>query len=119
MPDRSQHSQDSSIVFTPIENVLQASCYADDFAKSYVGLLRGVDSGRYIDTHKNALGLQAFVFTSEFRYYVWETKLWRVFVSRGKGISFEVPEGISIEQAWVAWRNYANSVWHVDVNVLL
>ena len=45
MPDRSQHSQDSSIVFTPIENVLQASRYADDFAKSYVGLLRGVDSG--------------------------------------------------------------------------
>lgn len=106
-------------MFTPIENVLQLSRYADDFVKSYMALLRGVDSSRYIDLHKKVLGRQAFVFTSEFRHYVWETKLWRVFVSRWKGISFEVPEGISIEQAWTAWRNYVGRVWRVDVKTLL
>lgn len=59
-----------------------------------------------IDWHKDRLGKQAYTWLGEFRFWVWETPDWRVYVSNAKGISFEVRKGLEDWDAADAFIDY-------------
>lgn len=40
------------------------------------------------------------------RFYIWEGPNWRIYVHNVGGVSFEVKEGISPEQAYDAWTDF-------------
>lgn len=62
-----------------------------------------------VEFHKNRLGKQKLCyFNGEFRFWVWEGENWRVFVNNHKGICFDVREGISPEDAYVALLDYSS-----------
>lgn len=68
------------------------------------------NSMRPVEFHKYHLGRQDFCWSGEHRQWVWETKNWRVFVSNIRGISFEVKEGLTAEQARSAWDDYRRRI---------
>lgn len=63
-----------------------------------------------VGVHKATLGRQTRTFTGEFRHWVWETPEWTIYVSNFKGVSFEVPEGVSVKAAWAAWWAYRKAM---------
>lgn len=61
--------------------------------------------------HQEKLGKQSFCFVSEFRHYVWNRPTWRLFVSRFKGISLEIPlVDASHIKAWEALQDYRKAI---------
>ena len=62
--------------------------------------------------HQQKLGPRTKTFTSEFRFSVWEDKEhnWVVYVNNRKGVSFEVPVGLSKEDAQAAWNHYRDKM---------
>jgi len=107
----------NKIVYVPIEEVLANAdpTTMDRFVVSYMRLLADKDNSYTKSRHIARIGRQSYVFTSEFRHYVWETESWRVFVAKGKGISFEVVDKMTSEQAWAAWADYVSRVWNEEV----
>lgn len=70
---------------------------------------------RPVDFVKKYLGKQAYCWTGEFRFWVWEGEArgfegepigWRVYVSNQKGICFEVEHGSDALQATQAWFDF-------------
>jgi len=60
---------------------------------------------------KQRLGKQSYTWVGEFRYWVWEkNQRWRVFAANGKGVSFEVNDQLSEQQALKAWDDFCQAV---------
>jgi len=59
---------------------------------------------------KERLGKQSFTWNGEYRFWVWEGVDWRVFASDKQGVSFEVREGLTSEQAFAAWSDFKRRV---------
>lgn len=59
-----------------------------------------------VDSHKRALGKQDYCWNGSQRFWVWEGANWRVFCNNVRGTSFEVREGITLEEAFAAWDDY-------------
>lgn len=83
-----------------------ASAYGDDYLKQYLQLCH--ENRPCVQAHKNKLGKQNYCWNGEFRFWIWETESWRVFVSNTKGICFEVLDSLSYEEAWNTWKDYLN-----------
>lgn len=93
---------------TPIENILQEDC--GDWTQDYLQAMRKLREQRgsttLVDHHKAKLGKQSRTFNGEFRYWIWETGTWTVFISNFKGVGFEVPEASTKKTALDAWADY-------------
>lgn len=94
-----------------------------------LNILRGVTLHQYIEEytvlmerhpqpavawHKQTLGRQDYTFVGERRYWVWERETagirWRVYVSNIRGISLEVEQGATPDQALGCWRDYRSQM---------
>ena len=56
--------------------------------------------------YKAVLGRQTYTWVGEYRCWVWETDDWRVYVGNIQGVSFEVREDLTKEQAMAAWDDF-------------
>jgi hypothetical protein len=103
-------------ITTPPENIWGHEEFAE-YSRMYSELCsRYHDLGlRPVEFVKQRLGKQAYCWTGEFRYWVWEGEArgfegemvgWRVYVSNQKGICFEVEQGVSGLQATQAWFDF-------------
>ena len=97
---------------TPIENIVQADHdWTLDYlrAMSKIRAQRGEES--LVNHHKAKLGRQTRTFfNGEFKFWVWETGTWTVFVSNHKGVCFEVPEASTRKIALDAWASYKDQM---------
>lgn len=59
---------------------------------------------------------QDYTFTGEFHHYVWESddQTWRVFVSSGKGIQFEVNPLLDVSGVTRAWKDFVGKFGFTD-----
>ncbi len=121
---------------TPIDNILAYHDYKNndnsyfDWTKDYLNvssllrekrqeikeykdgfcIITNYKNNNLVSYHKDLLGTQTKTFVGEYRYWVWETNLWRVIVSNIKGICFEVPENSTKESALLAWDDYKSKM---------
>lgn len=94
---------------TPIENKLQdtLSSWSIDYVQAMMTLRKKRGKTSLVDFHKAKLGRQQRTFfNGEFRFWIWETGSWTVFVSNRKGVCFEVPEMSTKKSALEAWELY-------------
>lgn len=99
---------------TPIENILQESIpdWAQDYIR-FVADIRAVSpSLDLVAFHKSCFGKQSRTLNGEFRYWIWVTPKWTIFVSNLKGLTFEVPSTASRDEALSAWVDYKDRVLH-------
>jgi hypothetical protein len=93
---------------TPIENLLGARLIS--WTADYLMCMRAIRRHRgafsLVQHHQGRLGRQTRTFVGEYRYWVWETSAWTLFVSNTKGVGFEVPETATIEEALISWDAY-------------
>ncbi len=54
---------------------------------------------------KTRLGKQNYTWVGEYRFWVWETNDWRMFVSNRQGISVEVRIDLNKTQVQMAWND--------------
>jgi len=94
---------------TPIENILQEDLgvWTPDYMRAMQVIREGRGKTSLVDYHKAKLGRQSRTFNNgEFRFWLWETGAWTIFVSNIKGVCFEVPEMSTKTSALVAWEDY-------------
>jgi hypothetical protein len=95
-----------SDISTPIINVLKTKTNYDIMNNNYLKLMKArpinVSS---LQWHKKKLGKHKYCWTSFIKRYVWEFENYRVYVSK-EGVSFEVLESLSADQALDAWSDY-------------
>ena len=65
---------------------------------------------RPVEFMKSRLGRQAYTWTGEFRFWVWEGDDWRVYVSNIQGISVEVRATLSASDAREVWKRFAEKL---------
>lgn len=92
---------------TPIINILYSDLSFDTSEMVLVDLLIGSPK---VQAFKNKLGRQNYCFQGEYRYWVWESVYWKVYVSNSKGQTLEVPEDFNINQAKLSWENFKKSL---------
>lgn len=68
-----------------------------------------------IDWVSSRLGPCSRTQTLEFRFRVWESDSWRVYVSNKKGICFEVSEFLTKEQALKCWSDFREKLGLPDL----
>lgn len=71
--------------------------------------LRCYDNLSSVQFNKKVLGKQKYCYNGSVRYWVWEFDNYRVYVSK-EGVSFEVLNSLSLEEAWLAWQDYYNKI---------
>lgn len=99
--------QIESRVTTPIENVLaEDPALFELFLKQFLEL--SLKTKPKVECHKEKLGPQTFTWNGEFRFWVWDRKGYRLFVSNLKGLCFEVPPETTPTQAFQTWRSYCD-----------
>ena len=59
---------------------------------------------------KKKLGRQNYTCTIFCRHWVWERNNWRMYVNNEQGISIEVDESLTGDQAKMAWYDFLNTV---------
>jgi len=63
-----------------------------------------------VEYFKQQLGRQDRTWNGEFRYWIWERRNWRAYVSNLRGISIELPAGLS-EPEWLkCWADVRASL---------
>lgn len=103
-----------SDAMTPIINVIMPSQdamqqYYDGMKEDLKSKLDVYPSVKAIDRHRSKLGKQTttWVGGSEYkRFYVWVGKNWRVLVHNDLGVSFEVKEDLTVDEAMTCWHEY-------------
>lgn len=88
---------------------VDGGCKADELEviQDQLGKMhRKAHEERPIAWHKRVLGRQNYTWNGEFRFWVWESENWRVYVSDKKGVCFEPRVGLSRLQAIEAWEDY-------------
>ena len=98
---------------TPIENILQLKTqgFTLDYLKAMSSIRKRRGKTSLVDYHKAKLGRQnRTFFNGEFRFWIWETGSWTIFVSNHKGVCFEVPEMSTKKSALEAWGLYKEAV---------
>jgi hypothetical protein len=95
-------------VTTPIVNKLQESIseWTPDYLRAMTVIRERRGKTSLVDYHKAKLGRQQRTFNGEYRYWVWETGTWTIYVSNIKGVGFEVAEMFSKRHALEAWADY-------------
>jgi len=91
---------------TPIENIVG---YTDTLLLQALEIahLQLLYKLNCVQLHTQKLGKRTGTFTgSEFRFNVWTTDKWTVYVNNKKGVCFEVPEGTDAPTALAAWEDY-------------
>lgn len=91
---------------TPIENILG---YSDEWLHQAMELtsIQMQNGWKCVEFHEQKLGKKTSTFTSsEFRFSVWTTDKWTVYVNNNKGVCFEVPVGSDAIAAITAWEDY-------------
>lgn len=91
---------------TPIQNIL-SQYPADPRNEQYVLefiTIRPTGTSS-LELNKSKLGKQKYCLNGSVRSWVWEGENWRAYVSK-RGLSFEVLETLSIDDAWMAWQEY-------------
>ena len=95
---------------TPIENILCINNFAfDKFCKEFIQLNSFLHDN-HVKHHKEKLGKHNSMFTGEYKYYVWDSPSWRVYVSNKRGTSFEVISKASEKEAILAWEDYKEKI---------
>lgn len=61
-----------------------------------------------VSLHKERMGPQSYTWVGGdlYRFWVWETPDWRVYVSNKKGTCFEIREDLTDDEAFAAWYEY-------------
>jgi hypothetical protein len=62
-----------------------------------------------IKWHQKVLGKQNYCWTGSSKNWIWETDVWRVYVSK-EGAAFEVLASLALDEAWAAWQDYYNKM---------
>lgn len=63
-----------------------------------------------VDYFKQQLGRQDRTWNGEFRYWIWERRDWRAYVSNLRGISIELPVGLSNFEWLKCWADVRASL---------
>lgn len=91
---------------TPIENILSqrpSDPRNNQYVMEFITLRpSGISSIKF---NKAKLGKQKYCLLGSTKYWVWEGRNWRAYVSK-EGLLFEVLPNLSIDQAWKAWQRY-------------
>lgn len=91
---------------TPIINIIQDDkSKTDQYLADILLLMRNRQPYSSKDFHKNKLGKQNYCLNGTVRHWVWQTDMWRVYVSK-RGMVLEVLELSNINEAWEAWQDY-------------
>ena len=100
-------------VTTPILNIFFHHP-SDEICKKYLEQLQDhilmKPLGKSVTLHLERLGKQSYCWTGEYKYWVWETEKWRIYVSNKRGVAFEVLETLSPQEAWDAWLDYQSKM---------
>jgi hypothetical protein len=96
---------------TPIINVIQSSHqaldrYYSDLTTDIKAKIENPPTLKTVELHKQKLGKQTTTWVGFGRFYVWIYPNWRIFVKNGHGVSFEVKDDLTPEEAMVAWNEY-------------
>jgi len=59
-----------------------------------------------VQMHRKKFGKQNFCFVGEFRYWVWDIDVLRLYISNNKGICFEVKSGTDIQKTMEVLEKY-------------
>lgn len=61
---------------------------------------------RPVQMHKKKFGKQKFCFVGEFRYWVWDIDILRLYISNQRGICFEVKTGTTSQKTMEVLEKY-------------
>ncbi len=98
--------QEDHMSTTPIENIIG---YNDEWLHQAMEptSIQMQLGWKCVEFHEKKLGKKTSTFTgSEFRFSVWVTEKWTVYVNNKKGVCLEVPEGTNEADALAAWEDY-------------
>lgn len=102
MLDKERHTE-------PVINKLFGNKeYSDEYIKR---MIRGVyfqvrTPDTLVEAHKRLLGRQTYCWNGEFRYWVWDYRTHRIYVSNKKGIGIEVEPNFDADQTMEILRDY-------------
>jgi hypothetical protein len=97
---------DSEPIINKVMNGQVDKATLECFSAELQALHRAAHKSRPIAFHKAQLGRQNYTWVGEYRFWVWETDTWRVYVSDQQGTSLEVKDSLSPEQSLAAWNDY-------------